>query len=233
MGLQIFQQLTGINIVVAFGSLFFRSAGLTGDKAILGTLLTSCGALAGIVLLLTSIDRFGRRSVLLSSSTVLFASITTAGIIGVTAPAGPMSPTLGWIMIGDMILFQFGFALGWGAIPWVYPSEIFTLRTKARGMAVSVSAQFTTNFIVVYGFPNVNKVIGIYNVCFVLAGFIALSGVFVLIFLPETMGIALEDMDALFGSSTVPPKAERTMGLGPPPVGSESIEEQSKPQLKL
>jgi len=233
VGLQIFQQLTGINSVVTFGDLFFKSAGLTGDKAIQGVLLTDCANLLGTMVLLSQIDKFGRRSLLLLSSAVLFIGIFAAGIIGVTN-TGEVSATMGWVTVGVVMLFQFGFGLGWGAIAWVYPSEIFNLKTKSKAMALSGFAQYMANFAIVYAFPNINKAIGINNVCFMFAGFIALNVVFVLVFVPETKGVALEDMDALFGSGNkskgtmAKAKAEGKIELGMDLVRSDSLKDSFK-----
>jgi len=223
-GLQVLQQFTGINAIVTFGSLFAKTAGLTGDREIYFTLLCDVSGLLGTIIIVRTIDNFGRRSLLFLSTSVMFTSITACGIIGYSF-AAPYSNTVGWGVVVCVMLFQFGFGLGWGAIAWVYPSEIFNLRTKGKGMSLSSGTQWLSNFLVSKFIAQIIHAIGITNVCFMFSGFCILAFLFVFVWVPETKGLALEDMDALFegGMEAVQAKVHGKVELGLGGDGTHSL----------
>eukprot|EP00929_Paragymnodinium_shiwhaense_P092819 TRINITY_DN52824_c0_g1_i1.p1 TRINITY_DN52824_c0_g1~~TRINITY_DN52824_c0_g1_i1.p1 ORF type:complete len:213 (+),score=37.12 TRINITY_DN52824_c0_g1_i1:37-639(+) len=90
------------------------------------------------------------------------------------------------------------FAIAWGGVPWVYPSEIFPMKVKEKALASSVCSQWSANFVIAYVIPQqveVMKVTGtflFYSICLGLA--------FLLVYemVPETAGVTLEGMENLF-----------------------------------
>jgi sugar porter (SP) family MFS transporter len=202
VGLQWCQQLSGINSVITFGGLFFKSAGLTGENAITGTLLTDACNLAGTVVMLLLVDRRGRRSLLLLSAATMLCGWLGVGAIGAVA-GSDISVSVGWIVVLLVCIFQFGFGLGWGAIPWLYPSEIFPMRMKEKGLAISVANQYLSNCVLLQIFPVLSHHIGINGVCFVFSACLVGSMCFVHACVPETSGKSLEEISHVFdGPST-------------------------------
>jgi len=199
IGLVFFQQFCGINSIVTFGDLFFETAGLKGQKAVIGVLLSNASNLLGMVFLLFVIDRWGRRFLLQASAVIMLTGWLGCAILnGVTDPEN-ISTDMGWLMVGFVMLFELGFGVGYGAIAWVYPSEIFPFVAKSRGMSVMVFAEYAFNFAIVVGFPPVQKAVGTEIVAFIFAGLCAVSIVFVHFWVPETKGLSLEEMDSVFG----------------------------------
>merc|ERR1711937_120734 len=86
------------------------------------------------------------------------------------------------------------FSLGWGATPWVYPSEIFSMETKEKALSTSVASQWIANFVIAFMVPLQVKALGtsgtflFYTVCLVI------GTALVFFFVPETKGVAFEDM---------------------------------------
>lgn len=203
VGLVFFQQFCGINSIVTFGDLFFETAGLAGQRAVVGALLCDAANLLGMLVLLFLIDRLGRRFLL-----QLSAAVMICGWLGCAAlnrafandGGGGISESMGWLMVGFVMLFELGFGLGYGAIAWVYPSEIFPFAVKNKGMSVMVFAEYASNFALVVGFPPVQQAVGTEAVAWGFAALCALSMVFVHFWVPETKGLSLEAMDGLFGS---------------------------------
>jgi SP family sugar:H+ symporter-like MFS transporter len=93
---------------------------------------------------------------------------------------------------------QFGFGLGWGAVPWVFPAEVFPMRLKERCLAVTVFFQYATNCLLLQLFPVVTAWVGVGGSCLWFAANMLAAAVCVLLWVPETAGVALEDMEALF-----------------------------------
>ncbi|RLN55902.1 hypothetical protein BBJ28_00026329, partial [Nothophytophthora sp. Chile5] len=93
--------------------------------------------------------------------------------------------------------FVFNFAISWGPVCWIYPAEIFPLSVRAPAVALSTASNWAMGALmteVVKLFPSLN----INGVFFLFAALCAISGVFVYFFCPETKGLMLEDIEALF-----------------------------------
>jgi hypothetical protein len=96
------------------------------------------------------------------------------------------------VMLVGYIAF---FAPSQGAVIWVYLSEIFPTRVRARGMAIGSSTHWLMNAVIAGIFPVIAaRSTGAPFLFF--AAMMALQFVVVLIFFPETKGVTLEKMDA-------------------------------------
>jgi len=96
-----------------------------------------------------------------------------------------------------LFLFEGFFTLGFQATVWVYPSEILPLRLRARGAAVSTACNWIFNFLIVQVTPPAIANIG-YRIYIVFAVLNAAWVPVILVFFPETKGLELEDMDAIW-----------------------------------
>ena len=93
-------------------------------------------------------------------------------------------------------------AMAWGAIPWLYPTEIFPMDVKEKAISLTVLCQFGANFIVAQISPYQIDILGIPATMLFYAVTLGLNFVFVYFCIPETKGVAMEDMDQLFGART-------------------------------
>ena len=115
-----------------------------------------------------------------------------------TAPMGNGAPSLGAVT-GPLALvfanaFVVAFGLTWGTVSWGMLAEMFPNSMRSAGTSVGTAVQYTSNFIVTVSFPvllgiNVGLVYGLF------AFFALVSFFFVLKFVKETKGVALEDME--------------------------------------
>jgi len=107
----------------------------------------------------------------------------------------------GWILFFCLCAYMSSFAIGWGGVPWVYPSEIFPMDVKEKCLSISVAFQWLANSAIAFLISIQLNVLGtagtfsFYGVCLIF------GTVYVFLFVPETKGVKMEDMDALFGSS--------------------------------
>ena len=209
-GLQWAQQLSGLNSIITFGSLFFRSAGLGTSDSLSGTLITDMAGLAGTVYLVQRIDSAGRRSLLIRGAAIMSLGWLGVAVITIIFPP-PLQPTsgndgsaysslLGLLVVALVCAVQVGFGVGWGAVPWVLPAEIFPMRIKEKAMATSVFSQYASNFLLLQLFPVVTAVIGTGGSCIWFSVNMALAGWCVHRWVPETAGVKLEDMESLFAT---------------------------------
>ncbi|RLN94070.1 hypothetical protein BBJ28_00015323 [Nothophytophthora sp. Chile5] len=204
MLLQVLQQCTGINPILMYGGMVFKD--VIGDGVIAELILS------GVFFLFTIpamrwVDTYGRRSLLLIGSTGmvighLLAAITfLAGCNGDTEDAG-CSEGAGIVIIIGSCFFIFNFAFAWGPVCWIYPAEIFPLNVRATAVSLSTMANWCMGVVmcwVVKLYPAIN----IDGVFFVFCATCIIGGVFVYFLCPETKGLLLEDIEALFNKGVV------------------------------
>jgi sugar porter (SP) family MFS transporter len=183
-----FNQLAGINAILYYSNDIFHAAGFGRLSADLQTIAIGATNLAFTLVGLALIDKLGRKTLLLVGAAGMALCLTVVAAIF----WGLLPKTLLIVMLIGYIAF---FAPSQGAVIWVYLSEIFPTRVRARGMAIGSSTHWLMNAIIASIFPLVARhSTGAPFLFF--AGMMALQFVVVLAFFPETKGVALEKMDA-------------------------------------
>jgi len=97
-----------------------------------------------------------------------------------------------------VIVFNAFFGYSWGPVPWLYPPEIMPLSVRAKGVSLSTATNWFFNFIVGELTPYLQEVMK-WRLYPMHGFFCACSFVVVYFLYPETMGVPLEEMDAVFG----------------------------------
>jgi len=108
-------------------------------------------------------------------------------------------------------VFGIGFQLAWGMIPWVYPSELFSMAEKGKAMSLAVFCQYVANAIVFYVTP---MMMGwsFVGTLFIFACLNVVNLIFVATFVKETKGVPLEQVPALFGKGAEPSSKLHNVG---------------------
>ncbi len=141
--MQMMQQLTGINFIFYFGVVFFQNLGTISNPFLI-QLITSLVNSCSTPVAFYTIERFGRRKILLVGGSCMAASQLLVGIIGVTAgsngDASAVSCMVAFICINISI-----FAMTWGPAAWVLVGEIFPLPIRSRGVGLSTASNWFWN----------------------------------------------------------------------------------------
>jgi len=206
IGLMVCQQMTGTNAINYYAPQIFKGLGITGPKA--GLFATGiygvCKVVACAVFLLIAADSLGRRRSLLWTSVAQAICMFIIGAFvlhnGPPKEGAPI-PAFGYVALVCIFLFACIFQFGWGPVCWILVSEIPTARLRAMNVAIAAATQWLFNFVVAKAVPImlVNVGSGGYGTYFIFGSFCASMFVFVWFLIPETKGISLEKMDALFG----------------------------------
>jgi MFS family permease len=211
------QQFTGVNAILTQGPAIFIDAGVkfTGDKgtdSLIATAMVNGCILCSVIAVIFAIDVWGRRFLLLLGGCVMTVSMTVAAVVGKMIydiqddPAqADTRTTYAYFLVGAVCCYAIGFG-PWGAIPWVYPSEIFPMDVKEKAMSTSVFSQWIANFLIAF---MVNPLIVALQVWGTLAFFaVCCAGVLVIIALtvPEIKGVRMEDMESVFGARRTAPQ---------------------------
>ena len=186
-----FNQLSGINAILYYLNDIFAAAGFSKISGDLQAVAVGSMNLVATLLAMTVIDKLGRKTLLLIGSVGTAACL--AGVSWVFFTQSHQSYLL--LLLVAYIAF---FAISQGAVIWVYISEVFPNRVRAKGQALGSSSHWIMNAIIAYTFPQLAKSSGAYP--FVLfAAMMVVQFFVVLFFYPETKGITLEQMQHRMG----------------------------------
>ncbi|KAJ5973247.1 hypothetical protein N7481_010457 [Penicillium waksmanii] len=198
--IQVFQQISGINLITYYAPILFSQINLSGNN--LPKLLAACNGteyfLASLIPIFI-IECVGRRKLMLLATTGMSLSMVCLTVTLWALNAGHAGGGPAHVVF--LFVFNTFFAIGWLGIPWLYPAEIVPLRIRAPTNALSTSANWIFNFLVVMITPVAFKTIG-YKFYIVFAVINAAILPVVYFFYPETRYRSLEEMDDIFKKSS-------------------------------
>ena len=199
IGLAVFQQLVGINVVFYYGAVLWQSVGFAESDALLINVLSGAVSILACVVALLVIDRIGRKPLLLigSAGMALTLAVMAASFASATLDAEgalQLSPSAGRTALIAANAYVFMFNLSWGPVMWVMLGEMFPNQIRGSGLAVSGFAQWFSNFGITMTFPILLAGIGLAGAYAIYAAFAFLSVAFVMRAVRETKGLELEAM---------------------------------------
>ncbi|MFD7454013.1 sugar porter family MFS transporter [Kitasatospora sp. NPDC059827] len=197
IGLSVFQQLVGINVIFYYSSILWQSVGIDQSNSLLISFIGSVINILGTVIAILLVDRIGRKPLALIGSAGMAVTLAAAGWAFSSATGSGDNVTLpdlqGTVALISANAFVLFFAMSWGVVVWVMLGEMFPNRIRAAALSVAASAQWIANWVITVSFPSLAR----WNLSatyLVYAAFAALSLVFVAKYMKETKGVRLEDM---------------------------------------
>lgn len=194
-----FNQLSGINAVLYYAPDIFRMAGAAADSSLLQSIAVGGTLFVFTVLALPVIDRFGRKTLMIAGSVGYILSLAVIAITFFIYGAD-FDDTGGTIVLTGILVFIASHAFGQGTVIWVFLSEIFPNRVRARGQALGSFTHWFMAFLISWTFPVVAKISGGYIFTFYTVCMIG-QLIWVLKVMPETKGRSLEEIQRDFGIS--------------------------------
>lgn len=195
--LQALQQLTGVNFIFYYGTTFFQNSGIS--NAFIISMITNCINTASTFPGLYAVEKLGRRKLLLFGAIGMCISQLIVAIAG-TVDSGSSGQK---VLVAFVCIYIFFFASTWGVGAWVVSSELFSLKTRAKGLAHSVATNWLFNWALGYATPYLvdsgpgDAGLGA-KVYYIWGGACFLCIFFTYFFIYETKGLSLEDIDELF-----------------------------------
>ncbi|HET9571566.1 MAG TPA: sugar porter family MFS transporter [Bacteroidales bacterium] len=189
IGLAIFQQWCGINVIFNYAQEIFMSAGYGVSDVLLNIVITGVTNVIFTIIAMYFVDKWGRKALLLLGAfglTLIYALMGSAYYFHLT----------GAFLLVVVVLAIACYAMTLAPVMWIVISEIYPNRIRGIAMSVATFALWTACFILTYTFPLLNKGMGAAGT-FWLYGLICLAGgIFVLIKVPETKGKTLEELES-------------------------------------
>ncbi|KAI0081568.1 putative MFS sugar transporter [Panus rudis PR-1116 ss-1] len=198
------QQATGQGSLNSYSTIIYSKVFSSNSTV---QLINALNATLGILFTLNAtwmVERFGRKTILIGGALGQAACMFAVSLVGSQTPTGPNGEKSIGVAVGIVILL-FSFIVfykpSWGATVWIYSSEIFSMQTRAAGVAMATQTQNVANAILQQAFPAFLNKCGFYTFFFFM-GFNIFLAIFCWWLLPETKGVSLEDIDAVFGSKS-------------------------------
>lgn len=197
-----FQQWSGINALLYYGPTLVESIGMRGDTV---TLLVSGGI--GIVQFfavfpaIVYLDRWGRKPLLKGGSAIMATShFIIAILIHCFQDDWGSNTIAAWVAVFCTYIFTAAYGMSFGPIGWVLPSEVFPLSMRSKGVSLSTASNWINNFLIGLITPPLMEMSSAATfmifACACFGAYLWSSYV-----VPETAGVSLEEMDAVFGSA--------------------------------
>src|SRR3954451_23969736 len=198
IGLSVLQQFVGINVIFYYSSVLWQAVGFSESQSLSITVITSVVNVVTTLIAIATIDRVGRKPLLLIGSLGMTVTLSImTGIFGTASLDAAGAPVLhgaaGPVALVAANMFVFFFGMSWGPVVWVILGETFPNRIRAAALSIAAAAQWVANWVITTSFPplkdaSLGLAYGIY------AAFAFLSFFFVLRLITETNGQELEDM---------------------------------------
>jgi SP family arabinose:H+ symporter-like MFS transporter len=188
-------QVTGINTVLYYGSIIISEhfPGQGADTAFLANVVVGITNLVFTLIALFFLDRWGRRTMLLTATGGMGLSLTV--LVGALHLPG-VSPM---VMLACVICYVASFAFGMGPIVWIVISEIFPNKIRGRAASIATSTLWTSTLIVTFTFLSLVKKFGLAGTFAIYAFLCAVCFVFTWKYIPETRGKTLEQIQQELG----------------------------------
>lgn len=211
IGLQIIQQLTGINVIMYYAPRIFGMAGFEDtNEQMWGTVIVGVTNVLATFIAIAFVDRIGRKPIMYTGFVTMGLALLAVGTLFLVGGETHMVPNAQGVpeattVIGStayaypailaLLIFIVGFAMSAGPIIWVICSEIYPLAGRDLGVTFSTGTNWIANAIVGMTFLSLINGFGPGNT-FLLYGALNVAFIaFFLIFVPETKGISLEKIE--------------------------------------
>ncbi|MEO6329937.1 MAG: sugar porter family MFS transporter [Ginsengibacter sp.] len=185
IGLAVFQQLCGINVVFNYAPKIFESIGASQDDQLLQTVFIGGVNLVCTFIAMLLVDKLGRKPLMLIGS----AGLAILYII-VVRMLGAHSSSVSWFLLASIGIY----AMSLAPVTWVLISEIFPNKARGEATSIAVLSLWAAYFILVFTFPILFE--KLQDKCFyIYSGICILGFLFIWLKVKETKGKTLEELE--------------------------------------
>uniref|UniRef100_A0A0E0JVU8 Major facilitator superfamily (MFS) profile domain-containing protein n=1 Tax=Oryza punctata TaxID=4537 RepID=A0A0E0JVU8_ORYPU len=201
-----FQQLTGINVIMFYAPVLFKTVGFRQDASLVSSVITGLVNVFSTFVATMTADKVGRRALFLQGGTQMIISqasthfikhlILVGTFIGLQfglSGTGSMSEQYAMCIVLFVCVYVAGFAWSWGPMGWLIPSEVYPLavRSAAQSVTVAVNMFFTAFISQIFLTLLCHLRFGLF---YFFGGWVLLMTIFIATLLPETKCVPIEEM---------------------------------------
>jgi SP family sugar porter-like MFS transporter len=190
--LAVFQQWCGINVIFNYAQEVFSAAGFQISDMLFNIVVTGTVNLVFTFVAMGTVDRFGRRKLMLGGAAGLAIIYTALG-------AAYHAHIQGAYTVALVVAAIACYAMSLAPVTWVVISEIFPNRIRGTAVSIAVAALWIASFILIITFPELNGKVGAAGMFWTYAGICVIGFLFIFWKLPETKGKTLEEIESTWG----------------------------------
>ena len=179
-----------------YAPVLFRSLGFGGDASLYSAVITGAVNVLSTLVSIYSVDKIGRRMLLLEACVQMFLSqVVIAIVLGVKLKDNTSDLSKGFAILVVVMVCTFvsSFAWSWGPLGWLIPSETFPLETRSIGQSVTVSVNMLFTFVIAQAFLSMLCHLK-YGIFLFFSAWVFIMGLFAFFMLPETKNVPIEEM---------------------------------------
>lgn len=201
VALAVLQQVTGINVFLYYAPEIFKKLGSGTDTALLQTVVVGAVNMAFTVIAIWTVDTLGRKPLMLAGFTGMALCLFALGY------ASYVERIETWAVV-FVLGYIASFALSVGPVTWVILSEIFPTKIRGRALSICTFCLWAANWVVSQTFPMMNEndyLVNKFHHAFpfwVYAVLCLASITFVAVWVPETKGKSLEQIERMWEKNT-------------------------------
>lgn len=184
----VFQQWCGTNVIFNYAQEIFSDAGYSVGDVLFNIVITGVANVIFTIVALFTIDRWGRRSLM------LFGSISLAVIYLILGTCYHFQIT-GFFMVILVVAAISAYAMTLGPVTWVLLAEIFPNRVRGVAMATCTFALWTGCCTLTFSFPPMNAALGSSGSFWIYSAICFCGFAYLLRRCPETKGVSLEELE--------------------------------------
>ncbi|AQT68930.1 D-xylose transporter [Anaerohalosphaera lusitana] len=201
-----FNQLSGINAVLYYAPNVFKLAGADRNASLLSSVGLGLTNLIFTMLAMLVIDRFGRKKLMLVGSIGYIISLAAVAVtfhmngnFSAAAETATGVTTSSVIVLVSLAVFIASHAFGQGAVIWVFISEIFPNKVRAKGQSLGALTHWIMAAVISWTFPMFADTLGGTATFSFYGGMMVLQLLWVLFIMPETKDVPLEQIEQKLG----------------------------------
>ncbi|PRQ37086.1 putative major facilitator, sugar transporter, major facilitator superfamily [Rosa chinensis] len=196
-----FQQLTGINVIMFYAPVLFKTLGFGDEASLMSAVITGGVNVVCTAVSMAVVDKFGRKALFLEGGLQMILCQIAVGVMialqfGLSGQGTFTNAEANWVLV-FICGYVAAFAWSWGPLGWLVPSEICPLEIRSAGQAINVSVNMFFTFLIGQGFLTMLCHLK-FGLFFFFAGWVTVMTIFVAFFLPETKNVPIEEMNRVW-----------------------------------
>jgi len=198
MALMLFQQFSGINAVIFYTQKIFESAKSEMDPLDASILVAGVQVIATLAAVFV-VDRLGRKILLLASDLIMCISLVCLGLYFKLDEDGK-GGSIGWLPLVSLMIFIAAFSIGFGPLPWMMMGELLPGHIKGPVASMATLFNWLLAFIVTKFYEDLLEATSAFWCYWIFAIVCAVGTGFIFLFVPETKGKSVEEIQRGFGA---------------------------------
>ncbi|MBR1415374.1 MAG: sugar porter family MFS transporter [Prevotella sp.] len=184
----VFQQWCGTNVIFNYAQEIFVGAGFDVDGMFINIVITGVANVLFTILALYTIEKWGRRTLILIGAGglgLIYLTLGTCYFMGLT----------GFAMVALVVAAISVYAMTLGPVTWTLLAEIFPNRIRGVAMATCTFALWVGCCTLTFSFPSMNAALGSSGTFWIYSAICLCAFIFLFRRCPETKGKSLEELE--------------------------------------